>query len=247
MIYFASDIHLGGGGCRPARETERRFVAWLDRVAKDAEAVVLVGDVFDFWFEYREVVPKGFVRVLGRLAAMTDRGIRVVFFTGNHDMWIGDYLTRECGIEIHTTPEVMTLAGKRLFVAHGDNMNIENQPLLKLLNATFRSRTLYRLFSWLIHPDWLMRFGHWWSGSSRKKHNAAGVFDISLTEPLVDYARDYARTHEIDYFVFGHMHFPRDYNEQGLRVLNLGCWEKNPAYAVLDDAGRISLQTLEQS
>lgn len=105
MYYFASDIHLGASGEAFAQQTERRFVRWLDDAAQDAEAIFLVGDVFDFWFEYRGVVPKGFVRTLGKLAELTDRGIRVVFFTGNHDMWVGDYLARECGVEIHTSPQ----------------------------------------------------------------------------------------------------------------------------------------------
>lgn len=248
MIYFASDVHLGGGDARQAREVERRFLEWLDRAARDAEAIFLLGDIFDFWFEYREVVPKGFVRVLGRLAELADRGVRVVFFTGNHDMWVRDYLTHECGMEVYTEPRVMTLAGKRLFIAHGDNMNIDDQPALRFMNRIFRSRTLRWLFSWLVHPDWAVRFGHWWSGSSRKKHNREGGFDASLTEPLIDYAREYACRHadegEIDYFVFGHMHFPRDFSEPGLRVIHLGCWEREPAYAVLDPAGEISLKKL---
>ena len=104
MIYFASDIHLGAGDPATARCTERRFTAWLDAVSRDAEAIYLLGDLFDFWFEYRRVVPQGFVRTLGKLAELTDRGVRVVFFTGNHDMWVGDYLHRECGVEIHTEP-----------------------------------------------------------------------------------------------------------------------------------------------
>lgn len=128
MYYFASDIHLGAGDPETARRTERRFVAWLDAAGRDAEAIFLLGDIFDFWFEYRRVVPKGFVRTLGKLAELTDRGVRVVFFTGNHDMWVGDYLARECGVEIHTAPQEVTLAGQRLFLAHGDNMRIEGQP-----------------------------------------------------------------------------------------------------------------------
>ena len=161
MYYFASDIHLGAGDEHSARAVERRFVAWLDKVSGDAEAIFLVGDIFDFWFEYRRVVPKGFVRTLGKLAELTDRGVRVVFFTGNHDMWVGDYLTRECGMEVCTSPQVMTLAGKKVFIAHGDNMNIDGQPMLKLLNRIFRSRTLKWLFSWGVHPDLAMKFGHW--------------------------------------------------------------------------------------
>ena len=255
MYYFASDIHLGAGDPATARRTERRFVAWLDAAGRDAEAIFLLGDIFDFWFEYRRVVPKGFVRTLGKLAELTDRGVRVVFFTGNHDMWVGDYLARECGVEIHTAPQEVTLAGQRLFLAHGDNMRIEGQPALRLLNTVFRSRTLRRLFAWGVHPDLAMKFGRWWSGKSRKRHNDAdrraaetgcgGGFDASLTEPLIDYARDYARTHAVDHFLFGHMHFARDYREGALHTVHLGCWEKNPSYAVLDDGGRLTLKTLE--
>lgn len=256
MHYFASDIHLGAGDPDAAREVERRFVAWLDRAGRDAESIFLVGDIFDFWFEYRRVVPKGFVRTLGKLAELTDRGVRVAFLTGNHDMWVGDYLTRECGVEVYTAPQLLTLGGRRIFVAHGDNMNIDGQPMLRLLNRIFRSRTLRWLFSWGVHPDWAMRFGHWWSGKSRKRHNDAdrraaetggpGGFDASLTEPLIAYARSYAATHEVDDFVFGHMHFARDYRDGALHVVHLGCWEKNPAYAVLDNRGVLSLRKLEE-
>ena len=255
MYYFASDIHLGAGDAATARAVERRFVAWLDDAARDAEAIFLVGDIFDFWFEYRRVVPKGFVRTLGKLAELTDRGVRVVFFTGNHDMWVGDYLARECGLEIHTAPQVMTLSGKKVFIAHGDNMKIDGQPMLKFLNRIFRSRTLKWLFSWGVHPDWALRFGHWWSGKSRKGHGEEAVRGAVLTEPytgpsephtepLVEYAREYARAHAVDHFVFGHMHFQRDYREGSLHVVNLGCWAGNPSYAVLDAAGEMTLKML---
>lgn len=245
MHYFASDIHLGGGDERSARAMEHRFVAWLDAVARDATTIFLVGDIFDFWFEYRRVVPKGFVRTLGKLAELTDRGIRVVFFTGNHDMWVGDYLSRECGVEVYTSPQLMTIGRQRIFIAHGDNMHIEGQPMLKLLNCIFRSRILKCLFSWGLHPDLAQRFGLWWSANSRKKHTLGGVFDESLTEPLIAYAREYAASHEVDHFVFGHMHFPRDYRETGLHVVNLGGWDSSPAYAVLDDAGELTLKRLD--
>lgn len=244
MIYFASDIHLGGGDETFARANERRFVAWLDRAAQDAEAIVLAGDIFDFWFEYRRVVPRGFVRTLSKLAELTERGIRVVFFTGNHDMWVRDYLTRECGVEVFTAPQLMLLKGRRVYVAHGDNMNIKGQPVLQLLNAVFRSRVLRWLFSWSVHPDLAIRFGRWWSGHSRKSH-AGTDFDASVTEPLIAYAREHARTHEVDDFVFGHMHFPRDYREGSLHTIHLGGWEKHPSYAVLDDAGTLTLKTID--
>lgn len=255
MIYFASDVHLGAGDPQTARSVERRFVAWLDRAARDAEAIFLVGDIFDFWFEYRRVVPKGFVRTLGKLAELSERGIRVVFFTGNHDMWVGDYLTRECGVEIYTSPRLLTLAGRQVFVAHGDNMNIDGQPMLKLLNRTFRSQTLKTVFSWGLHPDLALKFGHWWSGKSRKSHNEAderarregtgGGFNARLTEPLIEYARQYAATHRVDHFVFGHMHFARDFREGPLHVVCLGGWEKHPSCAELDERGELTLKMLE--
>ncbi|WP_300749605.1 UDP-2,3-diacylglucosamine diphosphatase [uncultured Alistipes sp.] len=239
MIYFASDIHLGCGSVEEARTRERRFTAWLDRAAEDAEAIFLLGDLFDFWFEYRRVVPQGFVRTLGKLAALTDRGIRVVFFTGNHDMWVGDYLYRECGVEIHTSPCVMDFAGRRIFLAHGDNLNIARFSSLRLMNAVFRSRSLRWLFSWLVHPDWAVRFGRWWSGCSRKSHGA--MLEAGVTDPLVEYARERQKQDPVDCYVFGHMHYARDYSEEGLRVVLLGAWD-DPTYAVLDDAGRIELK-----
>ena len=241
MIYFASDIHLGAGDPAAARSTERRFTAWLDDVSRDADAIFLLGDLFDFWFEYRRVVPQGFTRTLGKLSELTDRGIRVVFFTGNHDMWVGDYLQRECGVEIYTSPQVMELAGKRLFLAHGDNMNIDHLPWLKFMNRIFRSRTLRWLFSWGVHPDWAMKFGRWWSGRSRKSHGTP--CDPSVTEPLIAYARSRQQHDPVDYYIFGHMHYARDYAADGLRVVQLGSWN-TPAYAVLDDAGGLVLKRL---
>lgn len=245
MHYFASDIHLGAGSEAEARATEQRFVAWLDRVAQDAETVVLVGDIFDFWFEYREVVPKGFVRTLGKIAELTDRGIRVLFFTGNHDMWMGDYLQRECGVELYTAPTELTIGSRRLFVAHGDNMNIDGQWVLQAMNAMFRSKALKWLFSWFVHPDWALRFGHWWSGHSRKQHAMHDALTESITEPLIAYARDYDREHEVDGYLFGHMHYARDYRDEGLHVVLLGAWDCYPSYAVLDKEGNLTLKNLD--
>ena len=245
MIYFASDVHLGGGTPQEARATERKFVAWLDMAARDAEAIFLVGDIFDFWFEYRRVVPQGFVRTLGKLAELSDRGIRIVFFTGNHDMWVGDYLARECGAEIHTRPALLTFGRMRVFVAHGDNMNIKGRPGLRLLNAVFRSRVLRWLFSWGVHPDWAVRFGRWWSGKSREVRENTDGKEASVTDPLIDYARKFVGTAEVDLFVFGHMHFPRDYSEEGLHVICLGGWAYAPTYAATDGCGRATLETFE--
>ncbi len=240
MYYFASDIHLGCGDAARAREVERRFVGWLDSIAADAEALFLVGDVFDFWFEYRRVVPKGYVRALGKLAELSDRGVRVVFFTGNHDMWLTDYLHRECGFEIYTSPQELTLAGRRLFVAHGDNMNIKGRPMLRLMNRVFRSGCIRALFSWLVHPDLAVGFGRWWSASSRKSHGEER--DPAFLQPLVEYATEYAATHEVDAFVFGHMHIRA--HVEAPQIYFMGDWMEAPNCLRMDGDGKIEQLTL---
>ena len=258
MHYFVSDIHLGSGDKSEQRRVERLFLDFLAKIEADAETIFLVGDIFDFWFEYKQVVPKGFVRVLGRLAELSDKGIRVVMLTGNHDMWVGDYLTEECGIELYTTPQRFTLAGKELFVAHGDNMNIKGKPVLRAMNAMFRSKLLRKVASWLIHPDLFMRFGQWWSSKSRKSHG--GVRSVKVLNPLIDYAFSYLyKTQVVDYFVFGHMHFVHDYfdtmrvykvNEENAmydisfdaRILFMGDWHTQPSYVQLDNNGKIELK-----
>lgn len=161
--------------------------------------------------------------------------------TGNHDMWVRDYFEAECGVEIYTSPRVVELAGKRVFLAHGDNMKIDHLPVLRFMNAVFRSKTIRFLFSWLVHPDWAMRFGQWWSGKSRKSHLVSEMGD-HITDPLIEYAREYAGAERPDYFIFGHMHQPRDYSEGNLRVLCLGEWHSDPVYAVIDSEGNASLK-----
>ena len=244
MYYFASDVHLGAGDEHKSRCTERRFVKWLDYVSRDAEAIFLVGDIFDFWWEYGKVVPKGFTRTLGKLSELTDKGIKIYFFTGNHDMWCKDYLEQECGVEVVFSPRRITLSGREVFIAHGDNMNIKDKPLLRLMNAGFRSTILRKLFSWLLHPDLALRFGQWWSGKSRKSHSMEQITPSSLGF-LIDYARDYKQANpETDYILFGHMHYAHDHNSDGLRVLFLSDWEQQcPTYAVLDCEGNFTLKT----
>ena len=243
MYYFASDVHLGAGDEHTSRRTEQRFVEWLDKVAEDAAAIFLVGDIFDFWFEYQRVVPKGFVRTFAKFAELSERGIKIYLFIGNHDMWCYDYVHKECGVEIIRHPQRFTIAGKELFIAHGDNMNISDKPMLRLMNTTFRSKTLRWLFSWLVHPDLAMRFGQWWSGKSRKSHSKDNI-DSSALKFLIDYAADYkSQNPSTDYIVFGHMHYPYDHCKEALRVLFLSNWEGEVTYAAMDEKGEISLKT----
>lgn len=247
MIYFVSDIHLGAGSREQAQRTERAFCRWLDMVAADATHLYLLGDIFDFWFEYRRVVPTGFVRVLGRLAELTDRGVRVTLYTGNHDMWCYDYFERECGIEVVKSPRVECIAGKKLHLAHGDNMNIRGNLLLRLMNATFRSRVARGLFSWLVHPDLSLKFGHWWSGKSRKSHGAEPIAADRL-DFLVDYARQHHNeSGDVAAYIFGHMHLAHRHTEaSGLDVLFMSDWSGDSAtYIELDEHGVLTLKTFD--
>ena len=141
MYYFAADTHLGLSSHGDGREREKFFVRWLDEVAPTAKAIFLVGDIFDFWFEYKRVVPKGFTRLLGKLSELADRGVEIHFFTGNHDIWAFDYLPRECGVTLHTTNEELTLSGKRFLIGHGDGLNPRDKKYL-FLKRVFHNRFL---------------------------------------------------------------------------------------------------------
>ena len=242
MHYFVSDIHLGSGNSTDSRRVERTFLDFLKQIENDAETLFLVGDIFDFWFEYGEVVPKGFTRILGRLAELSDRGVRITMITGNHDMWVGDYLEKECGITLYTKPQTFTLADKTLFVAHGDNMNIKGQPVLRLMNAMFRSKGLRKVASWLIHPDLFLRFGKWWSSKSRKSHG--NVQSPQVLNHLIEYAAKHSKEHDVDYFIFGHLHYAADI-VGAQRILFMGDWYSQPSYISLDNSGKIELVYIE--
>lgn len=239
--YFASDMHLGMeavAGEAAARETV--FIRWLDEIAADADAVFLMGDVFDFWFEYKRVVPKGFARTIAKLEELTSRGIEVWFFSGNHDMWARDYLSVEAGVHIVHGPEVMKLDGKRVFLAHGDNL-LTRGAGAKLMNWAFHNPAVRTAFRWAVHPDLAMKFGQWWSRTSRSSKQLAHDFK-NEEEPLVLFSRGVLRQQHIDYFVFGHIHTALDYDLGGnSRALFLGEWIANPAYAVMRD-GEITLK-----
>ena len=246
MFYFASDVHLGAGDEQQARQTEQLFVRWLESVGKDAEAIFLMGDIFDFWFEYSRVVPKGFVRVLGTLARLSDKGIAIHFFTGNHDMWCRDYFEKECGVKIHFKAEQISLAGKQLYLAHGDNINIADKPMLRLMNTSFRSKFMRAIFSWLVHPNLALRFGKWWSGKSRKNHNCDNITPASLGF-LIEAAKGYkASSPEIDYVIFCHMHLLHIHQADDMSLYFLGNWENGKAtYLQMNETGDIELKSFQ--
>ncbi|MDR3251992.1 MAG: UDP-2,3-diacylglucosamine diphosphatase, partial [Tannerella sp.] len=166
MIYFLSDMHLGNRYLDEPLEAERRLVRWLDEVKEHAAAIYFLGDVFDYWYEYKYVVPRGHVRFLGKLAELSDRGVEIHIFTGNHDIWMFDYLTRETGAIIHRHPLETTLLGRRFFLAHGDEVG--RRPLIyRIIQSTFRNRFLQILYA-TVHPRWTIGFARRWSLSSRK-------------------------------------------------------------------------------
>ncbi len=246
MYYFVSDIHLGAGSAEESKATEARFVEWLKSVSSDADAIFLCGDIFDFWFEYRRVVPKGFVRTLAQIASLTDQGVRVVFMVGNHDQWVSDYFASECGMEVYSSPQIFDIEGKRVYVAHGDNLNVKKDPLLKLMNKAFKSKWLRVLFSSLVHPDLALKFGQWWSGSSRRKHvNMNHNKNLATRKMLIEHAERVHAHEDTDFHIFGHIHVPIDHTTtNGVRVVITNDWRENPYCAVIDKNGDISLRDI---
>ena len=243
MYYFASDMHLGLNYRTPSVEREKKVVRWLDEISADARAIFLVGDIFDFWFEWKRVVPKGFTRLLGKLSELTDRGIKIHFFTGNHDIWAYDYLRTECGVTIHYRPEVFELYGKEIFVAHGDNLYLKRPFGIKVMNFFFYSKFWRKVFAAVVHPNVAMRFGLWWSDKSRKSKRVSHYF-AGEKEYLVKYAREYGKCVNIDYFVFGHLHCVVDHDlGEGRHVIVLGEWIVSPTYAALSPDGRMELKS----
>lgn len=243
MYYFASDMHLGSGSPEESRARELAVVEWLDRVAPTAKGVFLVGDVFDFWHEYKRVVPKGFTRLLGKLSELADKGVEIHFFAGNHDMWQRDYLEKECGIKVHLGGEEMELYGKKMHIEHGDEIYARKiGGATRLMNAIFRSRTTRWLFANFIHPDCALKFGQGWSHSSRKSKDVALPF-MGLDDPMIECARKRAGEGAIDYFVFGHNHCAEELTlPEGPKVICLGHWFCNPVFGQLAPDGTLTLE-----
>lgn len=239
MIYFVSDVHLGlNYGSVSPLDRERYFVSFLDRIESTCEELFLLGDIFDFWFEWKRTVPRGYVRLLGKLASMTDRGMKIHFFTGNHDLWISDYLEKEIGLIIHREPYITSRQGKRLFLAHGDTF-YKYKPVGLFLSTLFRSGWARWIAQRVIHPDSMVRFGMNWSLSNRQKRGGVAHVFGGEEDYLVKFSRDYLDKNQsdIDYFVFGHLHTPVDYVlSERTHMIVLGEWVENPVYAVLDNS-----------
>ena len=234
-IFFISDAHLGLYPANRSFEREKMLVQWLDSIKGEASEIYLLGDIFDFWHEYRKVAPRGFTRFLGKLAEMWDSGTKIHFFTGNHDVWVYDYLPSEIGLTLYREPIVRDLDGVRFFIGHGDGLGRGDNGY-KILKAVFTNPVLQWLFS-LIHPNLSFAFGHRWSRSSRfAKGIIAEPYRGDEREWQVAFARETIKSRPFDYFIFGHRHLAFDIRiGEKTRVINLGDWITNFTYAVWDN------------
>lgn len=232
--YFLSDAHIGTWIVADSREHEQRLVSWLDMVRHDATEIFLVGDIFDFWFEYRRCVPKGYCRLLGKLAELTDSGIKIHFFIGNHDLWTFGYLEQEIGLQVYKTPQIFELMGLKFFITHGDGINDESR-IFRISRRLFHSKVMQRCFA-AIHPDIGIAIARRMSNNNRKKHSYI-EYKGENDEPLVTFAKNYTDTH-IDYFIFGHRHIVLNLQiPSGSHIVILGDFYEEFSYAVLDENG----------
>lgn len=248
-IYFLSDAHLGSLAIDHSRTHERRLVNFLSEIKANAKAVYLLGDMFDFWHEYKYVVPKGYTRFLGKLSELTDAGIEVHFFTGNHDIWEYGYLEKECGVIVHHKPQVVELYDKTFYLAHGDGLG-DPDPKFKFIKSIFHNPACQWLFRNVLPTAWGMAFGLNWAKKSRQKRNVIYDTDGRLRtttsgelpflgedkEHLVLFAKDYLKSHpDIDYFLFGHRHIELDLMlSRNKRMMILGDWITQFTYVVFD-------------
>ena len=233
-IYFISDFHLGAPNAEASLIREKKIIRFLDNIKADAAEIFIVGDLFDFWYEYKKVVPKGYVRILGKLAELTDSGIPIHFFVGNHDMWMRDYFQKELNIPVYFEPVPFEFNGKKFLVGHGDGLGPGDKGY-KFIKKIFRNKAAQWLFG-ILPPAMGMGIAHYFSRKSRAQ---TGQTDEKFLgedkEWLIQYSKDVLKTVHYDYLVFGHRHLPIDFkiNDQS-RYINLGDWIKYFSYAIFD-------------
>ena len=233
-VYFISDAHLGCLAVGHRRQQERRLVRFLDEIKDKAGAIYLLGDMFDFWFEYQTVVPKGFTRFLGKISELTDMGIEVHYFTGNHDIWCLDYLEKECGMILHHNALTLEIGDQTFYLAHGDGLG-DRDWKFKFIRTIFHNKLCQWAFRWL-HPALGIPFGQNWAKHSRMKHSEEPPYQGEDKEPLIIFAKKYLKEHpEVDFFIFGHRHIELDLDlSHQTRVIVLGDWITQFTYAVYD-------------
>lgn len=231
IIYFASDFHLGNNILEESHAREKVIIKWLDDIQKDAKSIYLLGDVFDFWFEYNKVIPKGCVRILGKLAEMVDNGIDIHFFIGNHDMWVKDYFKEEIGLKIHLKNIIINEQNKEILIGHGDGLG-RGDYSYKFLKLIFTAKISRFIFS-MIPADIGISIAHAWSKASRKKQNKKHI-SLQKKDIILEYCKKKQKIQPIDYYVFGHRHSPKEITiDKKSTYINTGDWISNFTYAEL--------------
>lgn len=233
-IYFISDFHLGVPDYARSLEREKKIVRWLDKISSDVQILYLMGDVFDYWFEYSHAVPKGYVRLLGKLAEMADAGVEIHYFTGNHDMWVFDYLPNEIGLQLHRDPITKEYNGKKFHLGHGDGLGPGDHGY-KFIKKIFANPLCQWLFA-RIHPNTGIRLMQYFSRKSRiSTGDSDEVFLGEDKEWLILHSREVLQKEHYDYFIFGHRHLPLDIQlNANSRYVNLGEWINHQTFAVFD-------------
>ncbi len=233
-IYFASDFHLGVPNHDSSLQREKRIVAWLDQIKIDAHSVYLLGDIFDFWFEHKYTIPKGFIRFQGKLAEVRDAGIPIYFFTGNHDMWMFDYFKKELDIAIYHEPKELTINHKKFLIGHGDGLG-PGDGIYKIQKKFFNSKICQWLFA-RLHPNLGIGIAQLWSKQSRINNmKREEKFNGEENEFLLVYCRELEKTKHHDYYIFGHRHLPLDLTvAENSKYINLGEWVHFNTYAEFD-------------
>jgi UDP-2,3-diacylglucosamine hydrolase len=233
-IYFLSDFHLGAPNATQSLIREKKIISFLEEIKKDAKEIFILGDLFDFWFEYKNVVPKGYVRILGKLAELTDSNITVHFFVGNHDMWMKDYFQKELNIKVYFEPSVFDFNGKKMQIGHGDGLGPGDHGY-KFLKKIFRNNIAQFLFG-IIPPSIGIGMANYFSRKSRMQTGSSNeIFNGEENEWLVSYCKEELKRNEFDYFIFGHRHLPLDIQlSEKSRYINLGDWIQYFSYAVFD-------------
>lgn len=244
-IYFSSDNHLGAPTFKESLPREKKFIAWLDFVKKDAAAIFLMGDLFDFWFEYKTVVPKGFTRTLGKLAELTDAGIPIYYFVGNHDLWMNGYFEEELNIPVFHNPQQIQLNGKHFFIGHGDGLG-PGDIGFKRMKKVFTNPVAKWFFRWL-HPDLGVRLAQHLSVNNKIiSGDADATFLGEDKEWLIQYCKRKLESTHYHYFIFGHRHLPLEIDlNNNSKYINLGDWVKYFTYAVFD-GDELKLETFSK-
>ena len=228
-IYFASDFHLMFG---KTTEREEKIIRWLDHIEADAGAIFLVGDIFDFWFEYRYVIPKGFIGLQAKIKELIQKNIPIYFFTGNHDMWMNDYFVKELGVKIYKQNQVFVCRGKRIFIGHGDGIG-PNDFVYKCLKKIFQNK-IYQFFFRCLHPDIGIAIANKWSQKSRETNGKELTF-MGEKEWILSFCREEEKKNHHDFYIFGHRHLPLHIHiSNNAQYINIGDWISHFSYAVFD-------------